>query len=71
MQKITSCISGLLVILFFASSIVLGEDSGSCPIGLPNNQTVLNSPVEPVVGWASNLSVPRNQVLLEIFTGTW
>ncbi len=70
MQKRSSCILGLLVILFLGSSIVLGGDSGVCLIPSTNDHTVLSPPEETVPAPTENPTVPRNCVLLELFAST-
>jgi len=79
MQKRTFYFFGLLIILLFGSSMVLGAESNFCPDPSSKGQTILDLPqVEnPAVGGEEILvsgksaSVKRNQVLLEIATGTW
>jgi hypothetical protein len=72
MQKRTSYFLGFLIILFFGSSIVLGGDSGVCPLPSTSDQTILSSPAEqPGIDPVENFTVPRNCVLLELFAGTW
>jgi hypothetical protein len=71
MQKRTFYLLGLLIILFFGSSIVLGGDAGVCPVPSPQMQTTLDLP-QPEGGSALEQagSVPRNCVLLELFAST-
>ncbi|MFQ6002130.1 MAG: hypothetical protein ACE5KJ_00100 [Candidatus Zixiibacteriota bacterium] len=71
MQKRMLYVLSLLIISFLGSSIVLGGDAGICPAPSAKDQTVLDSPTEPVIIPAGKGSVPRNQVLLEIVTATW
>jgi hypothetical protein len=79
MQKRTFYFFGLLIILLFGSSMVLGAESNFCPDPSSKGQTVLDLPqVEnPAVGGeeilvsGKSVSVKRNQVLLEIAEGTW
>lgn len=70
MQKKISSVLGLLIVLFLGSSIVLGGDSGVCFIPSTSNHAVLSSPGEAVPAPAENPTVPRNQVLLELFART-
>ena len=71
MQKRMSCLFGFLIILFFGSSIVFGADSGVCPVYPTHNEAVLNPPQqEEVLTPGEKYSVPRNQVLLEVFGRT-
>jgi hypothetical protein len=67
MQKRMSYVLGLLIILFFGSSIVFGADSGVCPIHPAGNTAILELPQEQVLAPGKSYSVPRNQVLLEVF----
>jgi hypothetical protein len=71
MQKRTSYFLGFLIILFLGSSIVLGGDSGVCPLPSTSDQTVLSSPAEPDIDPIENFTIQRNCVLLELFAGTW
>jgi len=79
MQKRMFYFFGLLIILLFGVSMVLGAESNFCPDPSSKGQTVLDLPqVEnPAVGGEEILvsgksaSVKRNQVLLEIAEGTW
>lgn len=70
MQKRTSYLFGLLIILFLGSSIVLGGDAGICPIHSNESRTILDLPQEEILTPRQNYSVPRNQVLLETFGRT-
>lgn len=70
MQKRTCYVLGLLIVLFLGSSIVLGGDSGVCPLPSRNNQAVLSPSGEAVTAPAENPTVPRNCVLLELFAST-
>lgn len=70
MQKKTFYLMGFLAILFLGSSIVLGGDSGVCPLPSTNNHAILSSPGEIVPAPAENPTVPRNCVLLELFAST-
>jgi len=71
MRRRTLYLLGLLVILLFGSSIVLGAELNFCPDPSSEDQTVLSSPTEVVTIPAENPYVKRNQVLLEIMTATW
>ncbi len=41
------------------------------PIQITQNQTTLETPSQEIFSPGENYSAPRNQVLLEIVTGTW
>ena len=71
MRKIGSFVLGLLVILTFVTSIVQGEERDFCPVNSTGEDAVLDPAAKPIDSPPSDLSVPRNQVLLETFTGTW
>ena len=71
MQKRTLYMLGVIIILVFGSSIVLGGDSGVCPLPSTSDQTILSSPAEPIIDPIENFTIPRNCVLLELFAGTW
>jgi hypothetical protein len=71
MQRRASYVLGFLFVLFLGSSIVLGGDSGVCLIPSTSNHAILSSPGEAVPAPAENPTVPRNQVLLELFAATW
>ena len=71
MRKGASYLLGCLIILLLGSSMGFGADSGSGPVRHTKDQTILSSPGEKVAVWGEKFSVPRNQVLLEIFTATW
>jgi len=70
MQRRVTCFLGLLILLFLGSTSVLGVESNFCPDLFRGDQTVLDLPQEEVYTPEKGL-VPRNQVLLEIATGTW
>lgn len=70
MQKRISYFVGLLITLFLGSSLVIGGDSGICPD--PHQGYVAPDVFqEEAVPMETKTLVPRNQVLLEIATGTW
>jgi len=70
-KKRTFYLFGLLIILFLGSSIVLGGDAGYCPDPFSQDKVILDQPQEEVLTLGTNFSISRNQVLLEIATGTW
>jgi len=68
MQKRMPYVLGVLIILLLGSSTVFGADSGVCPVYPTGNEAVLNPPQqEEVLTPGEKYSVPRNQVLLEVF----
>ena len=72
MKKRTFYLLGILIILFFGSSIVLGGDSSVCPVQSPPMQTTLDLPQqEEGAALEQAASIQRNCVLLELFAGTW
>jgi hypothetical protein len=71
MKRRTLYLLGLLVMFCFGSSTALGADLSLCPIHSTNNKAVLDLPQGKIFTPGKNYSVPRNQVLLEIGTGTW
>ena len=70
MQKRMFYVLGLLMVLFLGSSVVLGGDAGVCPIHSTDGKAILDLPQEEVLTSKGNYSVPRNQVLLEMFGRT-
>ncbi|KPK74617.1 MAG: hypothetical protein AMJ89_05825 [candidate division Zixibacteria bacterium SM23_73] len=70
MQKRMSYVFGLLIILFFGSSIVFGTDSDVCPVYSTGDKAILDLPQGQVLAPGKSYSVPRNQVLLETFGRT-
>jgi hypothetical protein len=71
MRKRTSCVLGFLIVFVFGLSTVLWADSGFCPIPSAEYEAISDLPQEEVGALRENYSIPRNQVLLEIGTGTW
>jgi hypothetical protein len=70
MQKRTSWVLGFLIVLFFGASLVLAGDLSVCPIHSTDNATILDPPQEETLTLGKSPSVPRNQVLLEVFGRT-
>jgi hypothetical protein len=66
-KKRTFYLLGLLVIFCFGSSIALGADLGLCPIHSTDNEAILDLPQEEILTSGESYSIPRNQVLLEVF----
>jgi len=71
MQKRTFYLLGLFIILLLGSNIVLWAESNFCPDPFGEGKTVLDSPQEEISISVNSALAPRNQVLLEIGTGTW
>jgi hypothetical protein len=70
MEKKMVCALGLLIVLFFGSSIFLWADPGICPVRPGENMTTLDRPQEEVLTAGENLATGRSQVLLELFGRT-
>lgn len=71
MQKKRSYVLVFLIVLLFRFAIALGVDSNLSPAPSTKDQTILSSPKVTVSSFVPNFSVPRDQVLVEIATGTW
>jgi hypothetical protein len=70
MQQRKLYLWGLLIILFFGSSVALWADSGVCPIHPTADKAILDLPQEEVLTAGENLAAVRSQVLLEVFGRT-
>jgi hypothetical protein len=71
MQKEVSSGLELLIVLLFGLSINAWAGSNFCPIHFTPSKAILDLPQKEVFTPGTNYSIPRNQVLLEISTGTW
>jgi hypothetical protein len=71
MQKRTFYLLGFFIILLLGSNMVLWAESNFCPDPFSEGKIVLDSPQEEIPVPLNSPSVPRNQVLLELGTGTW
>ena len=60
-----------LALLLFGSSLLLGADSDLSPVDSTEDEGVETWFEEQASTVSNTLFVPRNQVLLEINTGTW
>jgi hypothetical protein len=71
MQKEASSGVELLIVLLFGLSINASAGSDFCLIHFTPSEAILDLPRKEVFTPGTNYSIPRNQVLLEIGTGTW
>ena len=72
MQKKVSYRLGLFMVLWSVWSAVAWSGSNICPVHTTQSKTTLDSSKkEEIPAEGKIYSVPRNQVLLEIATGTW
>ncbi len=65
------CVLISFLLLLFACGAVSAEDIDFCPALCSHGKVSLSSPLDNTPVSTQKFSVPRNQVLLEIFTATW
>lgn len=71
MQKRISRRLTLLIFLFFSLSINAWSVSNFCVFQSDQDKTIQDLSEEEFIEPEAEYSIPRDQVLLEIFTGTW
>ena len=72
MQRRITFWLGFLLVLFWGWSDIAWSGSNVCPVRTTQGKTTLDSSEkEEIPAEGKIYSVPRNQVLLEIATGTW